>query len=296
VYRKFHGPRRNFVPVDESRHDARQMRNNRPEHEVKMRSWKPNHRQLEALDVKEKTYHDEEIDTIRTMLQGKNGNKKDKSIKREEKNRLLKQLLDALHAETTAKATGKHPKASEKLTAELRERFRAVSSAGNYDAWTTSKKDRNKGHHDPKAGSGGDFSCQDGEAVTLEVALAQNLRKFNIASSKLFEAWETELNVNGAQTAKIVPVSLRKIVVQTICNNLGHVTSFFSSRASVYSIQIRPQMHLLNKHATTVMQGAGAGLQSVLWDKGLTGEGQIVGIADTGIDSGPTRLRCSHSQ
>ena len=181
---------------------------------------------------------------------------------------------------------------SARISADLRKRFQEMSSVGEDNSWTADENEEEKKMKKPPSvqdhnlGEVSDFTCQDGDSVTLEVALAQNLIKFGVMSSELISTWEKELNVDGTQTATVIPVSRRKLAVKTTCTNLEHVTSFFSSRTSVYAIQIRTDMHVLNKHATKVMQGSGAGLQTVLWDQGLTGEGQIVGIADTGIDIG----------
>ena len=181
---------------------------------------------------------------------------------------------------------------SARIFADLRKRFEEMSSIGEDNSWSADENEEEKKRkmppsvQDHNSGEGSEFNCKDGDSVTLEVALAQNLIKFGVMSSELVSTWEKELNVDGTQTATVIPVSRRKLAVKSTCTNLEHVTSFFSSRASVYAIQIRTDMHVLNKHATKVMQGSGAGLQSVLWDQGLTGEGQIVGIADTGIDIG----------
>ena len=237
-----------------------------------MRSWKPTHDSLESSDASD--------DIIDLLI--RHGGKRDQTAKHAEKDRLLNQLLATVQDE-------KNEKRSEKITVDLRERFRSVSATGHYDAWTTSKANNNKSSKtqgDHRSAKDRTFTCDDGDPVTLEVALAQNLIKFNVVSSELLTIWEKELNLDGTQTATIIPVSRRKLAVQTMCNNLNHVTSFFSSKAAVYSIQIRSEIHLLNKHATTVMQGSGSGLRSFLWEKGLTGEGEIVGIADTGIDTG----------
>jgi len=240
---------------------------------VKTRFGKPNHASSELLDVSDK-----ESDEILELLIRQ---KQSKTAKNADKDSLLDQLLATVQTE-------KNEEKSEKITREFRQRFRAVSAAGNYDAWTTGKMDSSKNPQTPKMdhNSQKDFSCDDGDPVTLEVALAQNLMQFNVVSSELLMSWEKELNMDGTEIATIKPASNRKLVVQTMCNNLDHVTSFFSSMAAVYSIQVRSEVHLNNKHASTVMQGSGSGLRSVFWDKGLTGEGEIVGIADTGIDTG----------
>ena len=181
---------------------------------------------------------------------------------------------------------------SARIFADLRKRFEEMSSIGEDNSWSADENEEEKKRkmppsvQDHNSGEGSEFNCKDGDSVTLEVALAQNLIQFGVTSSELVSTWEKELNIDGRQSATMIPVSGRKLAVKTTCTNLEHVTSFFSSRASVYAIQIRTDMHVLNKHATKAMQGSGAGLQTVLWDKGLTGEGQIVGIADTGIDIG----------
>lgn len=274
-----------LLPVDESLHNTKNMHSHRPgespDHRVRERSKGLHQDFSESLDGHDESHleHDEDIEKIKSMLRGK----RDSKAKPAEKENLLKQLLATIESEKADLQPEKYAKLSQKITADLRERFLAVSKSGNYDKWTTGKE---RFHKRPDPTSRDTFTCDDNEPVALEVVFAQNLMKFGIVPSQLVELWEKELNVGGTQTGKIIVVSRRKAVVQTLCNNLGHVTSFFSSRPSVHSIHFRPHMELLNKHATTVMQGAGSGLQPLFWNKGLTGEGQIVGIADTGIDVG----------
>lgn len=56
--------------------------------------------------------------------------------------------------------------------------------------------------------------------------------------------------------------------------------------SQVVWVSLKPMFHTFNKFETAFQQGTtdGANLANPIWDKGIRGQGQVIGIADTGID------------
>jgi hypothetical protein len=61
--------------------------------------------------------------------------------------------------------------------------------------------------------------------------------------------------------------------------------NWLTDQEEVLWVEKRPKYVFLNKYAKGVIQDATLdGTKNFLWDKGLTGAGEVVGCADTGVD------------
>eukprot|EP00761_Pharyngomonas_kirbyi_P013817 gb/GECH01013846.1/.p1 GENE.gb/GECH01013846.1/~~gb/GECH01013846.1/.p1 ORF type:complete len:900 (+),score=136.35 gb/GECH01013846.1/:1-2700(+) len=87
--------------------------------------------------------------------------------------------------------------------------------------------------------------------------------------------------------ASISWVSDFMLSIEVVPSHIKEITSLVTSQESVVWISPRRQLHPSNRNANYVVQGgieeANNGT-NVFWEAGITGRGQIVGCADTGID------------
>eukprot|EP00736_Rhodelphis_marinus_P008051 Rmarinus@m.28362 len=101
------------------------------------------------------------------------------------------------------------------------------------------------------------------------------------SSVALAEAWGSAVG----SLALVCPVSATKLkVFISDPEDVTLVVSFLASQPEAHFIEEVPRHHTMNRYAVGVLQ-SGDALSYVLHDHGLTGEGQIIGVADTGVDT-----------
>ena len=126
-----------------------------------------------------------------------------------------------------------------------------------------------------------------GQAVEFAVVLAAphslNRTRLLAASWALVLGCELDEGVAGDRQSepRVRVASARKVIVAS--STPDEAIQYLSQRTEVHWIEPRARMRLRNKWARGIIQ-SGQALRTPLSDKGLTGTGQIVGMADTGID------------
>ncbi|KAL0483599.1 hypothetical protein AKO1_011458 [Acrasis kona] len=89
---------------------------------------------------------------------------------------------------------------------------------------------------------------------------------------------------------KAIRVGPSKILIKVPVEHAQEVLTFTSKQEEVYRIERKLKMKLLNHAANMIIQGDGVSFpeptkrRKRVWDHGITGKGEIVGIGDTGID------------
>ena len=78
-------------------------------------------------------------------------------------------------------------------------------------------------------------------------------------------------------------VGEEKIVMTCQEGDQQVAVTWLSQQSRVRWVEKRPKFVMHNNHAGKAIQSSD-GLSTKIWDKGLRGEGQIVGVADTGLD------------
>lgn len=76
----------------------------------------------------------------------------------------------------------------------------------------------------------------------------------------------------------------RTVIIPTPCNIAESMVTYLSSQNFVQWIAIRPDIKLWTEYANGVVQSGVSAIQ-ILREANLTGEGQIIGIADSGLDT-----------
>jgi hypothetical protein len=82
---------------------------------------------------------------------------------------------------------------------------------------------------------------------------------------------------------EVYPVGGEKVAVECSPERRGHVVGLLAAQPRVRWVERKPKWVLRNGYANKAIQSTD-GLSTGIWSKGLRGEGQIVGVADTGID------------
>jgi len=129
----------------------------------------------------------------------------------------------------------------------------------------------------------------DDDAVELAVVLAPHSRHRTDETAatwadRMGVTMETERAGEGEIEQQWVRIaSPRKIVIRLHRHAASDALQFLSQQHETSWIEPRERFRLRNKWSKGIIQ-SGQAFHTPLFDKGITGEGQIIGIADTGID------------
>jgi len=118
----------------------------------------------------------------------------------------------------------------------------------------------------------------------LRMFITPEMAGSHAAVEALASQWQTMMAEEGITGVQLKVVSDRFMDVQSHGSKLHDATSWLSQRNEVHWIEKVQQMKLQNRNAKYVIQGNTFD-QTRIWSQGLHGEGQIVGLGDTGIDA-----------
>ncbi|EKX41119.1 hypothetical protein GUITHDRAFT_112852 [Guillardia theta CCMP2712] len=117
---------------------------------------------------------------------------------------------------------------------------------------------------------------------SVYVILAISDAEWSYQTVQLVSDWEQEMqDLNLGVTLKTV--SKRKLLVKTKQENMKTVCQFLAHKPLVRWIEKKREVFLRNRYAVQALQSEGANMTSI-WNRGINGSSQIIGIADTGID------------
>lgn len=128
-------------------------------------------------------------------------------------------------------------------------------------------------------------------SVAMDSAQALAALKAKAARwEKMLREYEVEANLvsHVNVTSRDVSTSVEVVhgqllVIKTLPSNHMPVVSWLSHRREVHFVSRRADYRLQNEYARFVMQGDRLN-QTPFWDSGLRGEGEVVTVADTGMD------------
>ena len=130
------------------------------------------------------------------------------------------------------------------------------------------------------------------DAVELAVALAPHVRNRAAAAAALWaDRLGCELVPHGAERESegegrqpwMRIASPKKLIVRLHRAEAAEAVQFLAQQHEVHFVEPRERFRLRNKWAQGIIQ-SGHAFNTPLFTRGLTGAGQILGIADTGID------------
>jgi hypothetical protein len=113
--------------------------------------------------------------------------------------------------------------------------------------------------------------------VDLSVLMAKGYGGVEVAKQ-----WTAHLSYLGFSQTSVRAASQSKIIVSTDLETSSEIITWLSQQSDTVWVEKRPRFKLLNKWAKGVMQ-SGSARHTPLWDRGLKGQGEVLGIADTGI-------------
>ena len=117
----------------------------------------------------------------------------------------------------------------------------------------------------------------------VQVMLAYGGSSWASEAKALVTGWRAAIAAKGL-AAEIVLASEHKVVVSVDgVHMLKKVTDWLVRQPLVHWVQERREITLRNKHGSKAVQSWNASTHEI-WDRGIDGSGQIVGVADTGID------------
>jgi hypothetical protein len=106
----------------------------------------------------------------------------------------------------------------------------------------------------------------------------------------IIHEWDVDLNIFSLseQNISFSPASRSgassKVVLVVPKQRMAECIQYIANREEVIWVEEKPQHTTTNVRATKIVQGGISSTQHVLWNEGLTGQGQIIGIGDTGLD------------
>ena len=124
--------------------------------------------------------------------------------------------------------------------------------------------------------------------IKLVVILAYGRREgAKDEARSLLQEWERVLRaevLRGSVTVKLVSQTKGTIVLDgTDGPSLKKVVSWLALQPRTHWVEEYHPPHALNKYGAKAVQSFNASTHAI-WDKGIKGDGQIVGVADTGLD------------
>jgi hypothetical protein len=98
--------------------------------------------------------------------------------------------------------------------------------------------------------------------------------------------WASQLRtILGDDGGEVYGASHRKVVISVNPNMVEDVMNWLIDQEDVLWAESRPTFVPINKYTKGVIQDSTLDAsKNFLWDKGLTGAGEVVGCADTGVD------------
>eukprot|EP01080_Neovahlkampfia_damariscottae_P011694 gene11694-4928_t len=101
------------------------------------------------------------------------------------------------------------------------------------------------------------------------------------------KSWTQELKVlTENKIHRVIAVSDKKIATLTYgAENAHKVSNFLAKKGLVHWVEIKPPTKTHNKYASMVVQSFDKPESKPMWNRGINGAGQIVGIGDTGLDT-----------
>jgi hypothetical protein len=106
----------------------------------------------------------------------------------------------------------------------------------------------------------------------------------------IISEWRAALNPPDTEHGQIITFSASdltgpvKVVLTVPDSRVPACVSYIARREEVIWLQERPQYATKNLAATKIVQGGISNPTHTIWQAGITGRGQIVGVADTGLD------------
>lgn len=103
---------------------------------------------------------------------------------------------------------------------------------------------------------------------------------------KQVDIWQSELKRQlGDSLLKMKAVSNSKIAVGVKGSNAAtHVSKYLSADGLIHWVEVKPPAITHNKYASQLVQSYKEPSKRPLWNRGINGKGQIIGVGDTGID------------
>ncbi len=139
--------------------------------------------------------------------------------------------------------------------------------------------------HMPTSGSAQESSLGAGTA-TLFAVVATSADKLTTMKSEWQAALIHEASVQGGEIVLSTSdqSGTNKVVIITPKWRLPEVVQYVAAREEVIWLEEQSQYKSMNIRASKIIQGGISSTSTPLWQEGLTGRNQIIGIADTGLD------------
>jgi len=180
-------------------------------------------------------------------------------------------------------------KGKEDVSPTLEDEFRKLTGARHLP-----QSDAKNGKAELKRSSGS-------SNLVIHVMLAHGGPGWASEAEALISEWRKAFALQGLTTAVELASSKKAIVQVEFGHELKKVVAWLVQQPLVHWVQEQKEIRMRNMYAGPAMQSWNASSHEI-WDRGITGTGQVVGIADTGIDydncffrdpAMPTPAQCS---
>lgn len=121
-------------------------------------------------------------------------------------------------------------------------------------------------------------TANSGDSIDVAVVYVLVATDRNMSREDIVADWRLQL-----PEEEIFPVGGEKIAVSSSAERASKVVEWLAAQPRVRWVDRKPKWVLHNRYASKAIQSSD-GLSTGMWSRGLQGDGQIVGIADTGID------------
>jgi len=125
--------------------------------------------------------------------------------------------------------------------------------------------------------------------LKLFVMLAHGGRGWAAQAEALVKAWTEELALIGlGADIELAEGGRKAVVTPRSASMLKPIIMWLARQPLVHWVEEDKEVSLRNQQATMAIQSWDASTHTI-WDQGITGDGQVVGVADTGIG-----IECMH--
>jgi hypothetical protein len=140
----------------------------------------------------------------------------------------------------------------------------------------------------PESQSLGQLRPADG--ADQNISLIATVAVENADMDALVSEWEYDLNTDDTLNRKNISFTISRrsapsrIIIVTPDSRLPHCVLYIARREEVLWLEEVQEAKTMNSRATKIVQGGAANMVQTVWDAGITGRGQIIGVADSGLD------------
>jgi hypothetical protein len=135
------------------------------------------------------------------------------------------------------------------------------------------------------------------ETVSQTITLFALVAAKNDTVEALVAEWRDDLNPTGGASQNIITMRVlstnkpSKVALVLPSSRLAECVRYIARREEVIWLEEEPVSVAGNIRASKIVQSGAQTMLNILWNEGIMGKGQMVSVADTGVDTGSAFFR-----